>query len=83
MIGCLWRNCGAVGDRQEGQKDMHKASKVAVECAVRVTDGFKVGMGLHQRSALSTFLFAMLMDGGRVGRIPGVRWSLEIKLEVR
>ena len=33
-----------------------------VRCAVGVTDGFKVEVGLHQRSALSSFLFAAVMD---------------------
>lgn len=35
-------------------------SKTVVKCAVGVTDGFKVGVGFDQGSALSSF--AMVMD---------------------
>lgn len=34
----------------------------SMRCAIGVTDGLQVGVGLHDRSALSSFLFAMLMD---------------------
>lgn len=33
-----------------------------VRCAVVVTDGFKMELGLHQGSALSPFLFAVMID---------------------
>ena len=33
-----------------------------MRCAVDMTEEFKVGAGLHQGSALSPFLFAMVMD---------------------
>lgn len=33
-----------------------------VRCSGGVTDEFKVGVGLHQGSALSPFLFAVVMD---------------------
>ena len=41
---------------------MYDDSTTAVRCAVGVTEGFDVKMGLHQGSALSTCLFAMMMD---------------------
>lgn len=44
-------------------QDIYEGSVTAVRCVVGVMDGFKVEVGLHQGSALSSFLFAMLMDG--------------------
>ncbi|KAI5619406.1 hypothetical protein C0J50_21026 [Silurus asotus] len=43
-------------------QDMYEDSVTAVKCAVEMTDWFKVKVGLHQRSALSPFLFAVVMD---------------------
>lgn len=34
--------------------------KKVVRCVVRVKDWFKLGVGLHQRSALRPFLFAIM-----------------------
>ena len=42
--------------------DMYDDSITAVRCAVGVTEGFDVKVGLHQGSALSPCLFAMMMD---------------------
>ena len=42
--------------------DMYDDSTAAVRCAVGVTEGFEVKVGLHQGSALSSCLFAMVMD---------------------
>ena len=33
-----------------------------LKCAVETTESFKVKVGLHQGSALSLFLFAVIMD---------------------
>ena len=41
---------------------MYDDSTTAVMCAVGVTEGFEVKVGLHQGSALSPCLFAMKMD---------------------
>ena len=41
---------------------MYEESETVVRCAVRITECFKVKVGLHQGSALSSFLFAAIMD---------------------
>ncbi|KAK3513513.1 hypothetical protein QTP70_015480, partial [Hemibagrus guttatus] len=43
-------------------QDMHERSRTVVRCAVGQTEEFKVEVGLHQGSALSPFLFAIVMD---------------------
>ncbi|KAK3524491.1 hypothetical protein QTP70_029270 [Hemibagrus guttatus] len=43
-------------------QDMFERSRTVVKCAVGQTEEFKVEVGLHQGSALSPFLFAMVMD---------------------
>ncbi|KAK3525135.1 hypothetical protein QTP86_018096, partial [Hemibagrus guttatus] len=43
-------------------QDMYERSRTVVWCAVGQTEEFKVEVGLHQGSALSPFLFAIVMD---------------------
>ncbi|KAK3536514.1 hypothetical protein QTP86_013837 [Hemibagrus guttatus] len=43
-------------------QDMYERSRTVVRCAVGQTEEFKVVVGLHQGSALSPFLFAIVMD---------------------
>ncbi|KAK3516458.1 hypothetical protein QTP70_014789 [Hemibagrus guttatus] len=43
-------------------QDMYERSRTVVRCAVGQTEEFKVEVGLHQGSALSPFLVAMVMD---------------------
>ncbi|KAK2902094.1 hypothetical protein Q8A73_011840 [Channa argus] len=43
-------------------QDMYESCKTVVRCAVGVTEEVKVEVGLHQGSALSPFLFALVMD---------------------
>ncbi|KAK3559452.1 hypothetical protein QTP86_013634, partial [Hemibagrus guttatus] len=43
-------------------QDMYERSRTVVRCAVGQTEEFKVEVGLHQGSALSPFLCAMVMD---------------------
>ena len=43
-------------------QNMYEGSKTVVRCAVETKESFKVNVGLHQGSALSPFLFAVIMD---------------------
>ncbi|KAK3522482.1 hypothetical protein QTP86_014761 [Hemibagrus guttatus] len=43
-------------------QDMYERSRTVVRCAVGQTEEFNVQVGLQQGSALSPFLFAMVMD---------------------
>ncbi|KAK3545284.1 hypothetical protein QTP70_003047 [Hemibagrus guttatus] len=43
-------------------QDMYERSRTVVRCAVGQTEEFDVEVGLHQGSALSHFLFAIVMD---------------------
>ena len=43
-------------------QDMYDDSTTAARCTLGVTEGFEVKVGLHQGSALSSCLFAMVMD---------------------
>ena len=43
-------------------QNMYKGGETVVKCAVGTTESFKVKVGLHQGSALSSFLFAVIMD---------------------
>ncbi|KAK3540327.1 hypothetical protein QTP70_029586 [Hemibagrus guttatus] len=43
-------------------QDMYARGRTVVKCAVGQTEEFKVEVGLHQGSALSPFLFAIVMD---------------------
>ena len=43
-------------------QDRYDSSMTDVRCAVGVTDGFNLEVGLHQGSAPSPFLFAMVMN---------------------
>ena len=61
----LWwcmRKSGIVEKYVRLVQDMYKKIETVVRCAVGTTEIFKVKVGLHQESALSPFLFAVIMD---------------------
>ena len=55
------RNSGKVCTTGTGYIQ-YEGSETVVRCAVGTTEGFKVKVGLHQGSALSLFLFAVIMN---------------------
>ena len=57
-------------------QDMYDGSTTAVRCAVGVTEGFDVKVGLHQGSALSPCLFAMVMDRMKDDIREEVPWTM-------
>ncbi|KAK3543254.1 hypothetical protein QTP70_014083 [Hemibagrus guttatus] len=61
----LWycmRKSGVAEKYARVVQDMYERSRTVVRCAVGQTEEFKVEVGLHQGSALSPFLFAIVMD---------------------
>ena len=57
----LWY-CMRKSGIQENYVQLVKGSETMVRCAIKTTESFKVKVGLLQGSALSPFLFAMIMD---------------------
>ena len=43
-------------------QDMYEGNETVMRCAVGTTKSFKVKVGLHQGSALSPFLFTVILD---------------------
>ncbi|KAK3571522.1 hypothetical protein QTP86_012859 [Hemibagrus guttatus] len=61
----LWycmRKSGVAEKYVKVVQDMYERSRTVVRCAVGQTEEFNVEVGLHQGSALSPFLFAIVMD---------------------
>ena len=58
---CL-RSAGVAEAYIRVMQDMYENSKTMVRCAVGTTEDFGVKVGLHQGSALSPFLFTVVMD---------------------
>ncbi|VFQ58342.1 unnamed protein product [Cuscuta campestris] len=57
-------------------KDMYDGAMTKVRTSGGDSDSFSVGMGLHQGSALSPFLFALVMDVLTQGVQDGVPWCM-------
>ena len=61
----LWecmRQAGVPECYVESIQDMYEGARTSVRSAVGLTEDFEVRVGLHQGSALSPFLFAIIMD---------------------
>ena len=61
----LWecmRQAGAPECYVEAIQDMYEGARTSVRSAAGLTEDFEVRVGLHQGSALSPFLFAIIMD---------------------
>ena len=61
----LWyykRKSGIVEKYVRLVQDIYEGSKTVVRCAIGTAESFKVKVGLNQGSALSLFLFAVIMD---------------------
>ncbi|MCJ8742856.1 hypothetical protein PDJAM_G00086950 [Pangasius djambal] len=61
-LWCCMRKSGVAEKYVRVVQDMYERSRTVVRCAVGQTEEFKVEVGLHQGSALSPFLVAMVMD---------------------
>ena len=58
---CTMKKSGIVGKYVRLVQDMYEESKTVVRCSIGTTESFKVKVGVHQGSALSLFLFAVIM----------------------
>ena len=67
VIGCQGRNYGLhLAKTSEYYvrvvMDMYDGARTVMRNSAGLTEEFEVGVGLHQGSALSSFLFAIVMD---------------------
>ena len=56
------RKSGTAENYVQLVQDMYEVSETVMRCAVGTTESFKVKVGLQQGSALSPFLFAVIID---------------------
>ena len=57
-------------------KDMYKGGKTRVRTPRGITDDFCIGIGLHQGSTLSPFLFTLIIDELTKGIQDEVPWCM-------
>ncbi|KAK3545691.1 hypothetical protein QTP70_010893 [Hemibagrus guttatus] len=60
-------------------QDMYERSRTVVRCAVGQTEEFKVEVGLHQGSALSPFLFAIVIESREQVKENLERWRFALE----
>ena len=72
---CL-RSAGVAEKYVKVIQDMYHDSETTVRCAVGTTKPFSVRVGLHQGSALSPFLFAVVMDQLTTGIRREAPWTM-------
>ena len=72
---CL-RSAGVAEKYVKVIQDMYHDSETIVRCAVGTTKPFSVRVGLHQGSALSPFLFAVVMDQLTTGIRREAPWTM-------
>ncbi|KAK3539374.1 hypothetical protein QTP70_003859 [Hemibagrus guttatus] len=63
-------------------QDMYERSRTVVRCAVGQTEEFKVEVGRHQGSALSPFLFAIVMNQLSEEIRPESPWTMMVEDDI-
>jgi hypothetical protein len=79
MTKCLEISCGGICRSTKYTaliKDMYDNIMTSVRTSDGDTNNFPINIGLHQGSALSLYLFALVMDGVRRDIQGGIPWCM-------
>ena len=63
-------------------KDMYDGATTTMRSAARLTEEFKVGVGLHQRLGLSPFLFAIIVNNMTKNIRKDASWDMLLKDDI-